>query len=123
MTRGSGSGALNYLPARHHQPATAHRGAANPLKLGQLSGDSGPGRTCCRLAAVAFDPQRSLGEDKFASARGTTGSDLVGSGKVGAQQCTGRSHRGESEMRRAVLICAVLAALSPTYAEAAERIW
>jgi putative ABC transport system substrate-binding protein len=26
-------------------------------------------------------------------------------------------------MRRAVLICAVLAALSPTYAEAAERIW
>src|SRR2546426_12527173 len=68
-------------------------------------------------------PERTLGEDKFASARGTTGSDLVGSGKVGAQQCTGRSHRGESEMRRAVLICAVLAALSPTYAEAAERIW
>jgi hypothetical protein len=26
-------------------------------------------------------------------------------------------------MRRAVLICAVLAVLSPTYAEAAERIW
>ncbi len=26
-------------------------------------------------------------------------------------------------MRRAVLICAVLAALSPTYAEAAERVW
>ena len=26
-------------------------------------------------------------------------------------------------MRRAVLVCAVLAAISPTYAEAAERIW
>jgi putative ABC transport system substrate-binding protein len=31
--------------------------------------------------------------------------------------------QGELEMRRAVLVCAVLATLSPKYSEAAERIW
>src|SRR5215471_18835500 len=34
-----------------------------------------------------------------------------------------QSHRGEFAMKRAVLICAVLAVLSPRYAEAAERVW
>src|SRR5258708_8013400 len=35
----------------------------------------------------------------------------------------GVGSHGGSEMKRAVLICAVLAAISPTYAEAADRIW
>src|SRR6267142_902171 len=34
-----------------------------------------------------------------------------------------QSRKGEFAMRRAVLICAVLAVLSPTCAEAAERVW
>src|SRR5262249_56681115 len=41
----------------------------------------------------------------------------AGSGKVGAEP------QGEFEMRRAVLICAMLALLSPTCAAASERIW
>jgi putative ABC transport system substrate-binding protein len=43
---------------------------------------------------------------------------IAGSDKVGAEPI-----KEIFEMRRAVLICAVLAALSPRYAEAAERIW
>jgi len=42
---------------------------------------------------------------------------------MGAQLWAGRSHDGEFEMRRAVLICAVLAVISPAYAEAADRVW
>jgi ABC-type uncharacterized transport system substrate-binding protein len=51
---------------------------------------------------------------------------LVGRGRLRALVERGRLRarsQGEFEMRRTVLVCAVLATLFPKYADAAERIW
>src|SRR5437868_1264249 len=51
-------------PRPYHQPATAHRGAANALKFSLLCGHSGHRRTCCGPNPVAIDPTETFCEPR-----------------------------------------------------------
>jgi len=93
-------------------------GAGATLGSGCTSPDhgqrDGPGMASGIHPGLAAQLVRFVVHDPLADVPRISGSDRV--------ITTGRSH-GRFEMRRAVLICATLAVLSPSRTEAAERIW
>src|SRR6266567_2535828 len=80
----------------------------------------GPSRPCARNASAALQNFVCFPRKDFFDSIDPNRTFLMSSYRVLRWK---QSRKGEFAMRRAVLICAVLAVLSPTCAEAAERVW